>query len=170
MTKCFLGGNSPPSSLNTPVTALKWFCLFIKDTIIQWAVYKSSVKVGPAKSDNSVNRPEDRIRIGHSPLARSVVELVKTSAPVSHRSWVRIPPENAYNFFFHLGGSGDCWACSAYTIYVQKGKRSPISESKHDKQPFSFMSQWQQFRILKGSCNVNKILINACIIPRNFVL
>ena len=62
-----------------------------------------------------------RIRIGHSPPANSVVELVKTSALVSRRSWVRIPPENAY-YFFHLRGSGKQGAYSAYKIYVGKGK------------------------------------------------
>ena len=63
------------------------------------------------------------IQIAQSPPANSVVELVKTSALVSRRSWVQIPPENTYSFFHHRG-SWKHWVYSAYK-FTSGRARSP---------------------------------------------
>ena len=54
------------------------------------------------------------VRIGHSLPASLVLKLTQTSALVSRRLLVRIPPENAYHFFFSMRA----WESTAYTVLM----------------------------------------------------
>ena len=66
------------------------------------------------------------IRIGYSSPVLSVVELVKMSTPVSSRSWVRIPPENACERF-HKGLVGSTeHAVLSKKVNTGKRRKFPV--------------------------------------------